>query len=105
MYILLIDLFVSSLRFGAKRTHLEQHNLIIKNRLIKMDYEIRDQLKPTTVTSSLYGTLPRRGKRARKAQKKSPEEMAIMLAQYAVYQAEKVRSQKTTMEKVILDID
>ena len=56
-----------------------------------MDYEIRDQPKPT-VTSSLYGTLPRRGRRSRKSTKKTTEEMAIMLAQYAVYQAEKVRT-------------
>ena len=56
-----------------------------------MDYEIRDQPKPT-VSSSLYGTLPRRGRRSRKSAKKTPEEMAITLAQYAVYQAEKVRT-------------
>ena len=55
-----------------------------------MDYDQPKENTPT-VTSSLYGTLPRRGKRSRRTQKKTPEEMAILLAQYAVYQAEKVR--------------
>lgn len=54
-----------------------------------MDYDQPKENTPT-VTSSLYGTLPRRGKRSRRTQKKTPEEMAILLAQYAVYQAEKV---------------
>ena len=57
-----------------------------------MDYESHQrETKPATVPSSLYGTLPRRPKRTRRKEKKTPEEMAAMLAQYAVYQAEKVK--------------
>ena len=64
-----------------------------------MDYDQPKENTPT-VTSSLYGTLPRRGKRSRRTQKKTPEEMAILLAQYAVYQAEKVNLKNKAVRRL-----